>query len=326
MNNNSTYYFDNPMLWLRVCIKYVMYARQEYKGMVYLFLFLAALFWGGSFIATRYALTLGGFTVFSLLMFRFLISSLILVTISLVRKIEALKAGDIGKLFLVGLVYPGLYFLFETTGIERTPAFISSIIIASIPVLTGIMARIFLKEHLNFRGWAGVFISIAGITLVVLGENGGRKVSGGDISLIGVLLVFGAALTGAFYTTTTRYLLSRYKPLTLTTFQNVLAFIFFSPLGIIQLTGRQFSVNGWGVVSVLFLGVFASVVAFLSFNKALSLMEAGRASLFLNTIPIISLVLAWLFLGERITVVQLAGILVVVSGVTLASIGKGDYS
>ena len=292
--------------------------------MVYIFLTIASLFWGGSFIATRYALTLGGLGVFTLISGRFLISSIILITATAFKGREKITRRDLVIFILVGLVYPGLYFLFETTGIARTPAFISSIIIASIPVLTGIFSGIFLNERLSWKGWAGAFLSIVGIVAIVLtadkGESGNVAMSSlAGVSVAGVLLVFGAAVTGAFYTTSARYFMGKFKPLTLTTIQNILAFIFFSPAAAAEIVKTGLHINTGGIIAVVFLGVCASALAFLSFNKALSLIEAGKASLFLNTIPIISLVFAWIILGERINGLQGLGAVVVIAGVVLAS-------
>ncbi|NOY09651.1 MAG: DMT family transporter [Spirochaetes bacterium] len=292
--------------------------------MEYFLLLTAALFWGGSFIATRYALTLGGFGVFTLISGRFLISSIILLIITFIKGRERISLKELITFILVGIVYPGLYFLFETTGIARTPAFISSIIIASIPVLTGIFAGIFLKERLSWKGWAGAFLSILGIIVIVLmsgqrGSGNSRPAGFSGSTLTGVLLVFCAAVTGAFYTTSARYFMGKFKPLTLTTIQNVLAFIFFTPAAAVEIGRHGFSVNTGGFAAVVFLGICASALAFLCFNKALSLIEAGKASLFLNVIPIISLVSAWLILGERINYLQGLGGIVVIAGVVFAS-------
>ncbi len=143
--------------------------------------------------------------------------------------------------------------------------------------------------------------------------------------LIGVLLVFCAAVTGAFYTTSARYFMGKFKPLTLTTIQNVLAFIFFTPAAAAEIVKYGFKMNTGGFAAVVFLGIFASALAFLCFNKALSLIEAGKASLFLNVIPIISLVSAWLILGERINYLQGMGGIVVIAGVMFASDRRAEF-
>jgi drug/metabolite transporter (DMT)-like permease len=80
------------------------------------------------------------------------------------------------------------------------------------------------------------------------------------------------------------------------------------------------------LAAIGFLGLGASIGAILSFNKALSLIEAGRASMFLNVIPVISLLFGWLLLGERLAALQLVAAGVVVAGVTLGSWRSGGPS
>ncbi len=298
--------------------------------MAYLLLFFASLFWGGSFVATRYALVRGGLSVFILLSLRFFFSTLILSVIVLFsRKKDTLNKRDVLRLLSISVVYPAMYFIFETMGIEKTPAFLSSLIISSIPVLTGLTARIFLGEKLSFRGWLGIFISIGGIILILLGAGKHTSSDISSISIVGVLLMFGAAITGAVYTTATRYLVTKYTPVTLTAFQSGFAFVFFSIIASVRLmySGRGLeaisSIGIGGIVAVLFLSIFASVLAFLFYTRALIVMEAGKVSLFLNTIPVISLILAWIILGERIYLAQIPGFIAVIIGVFIASWGSG---
>lgn len=286
--------------------------------MQYVYVFLASLFWGGSFVATRYALTLGGLGLFSILAGRFLVSSSILIILTLLRGWEKLTLKELGKFLITALVFPGLYYFLETAGIARTSAVMASILIAVIPVLTAIIARIFLKEHLNLRGWIGVFISIGGIVMITLLAD--HRPGTAAISTLGILLTFGAAIMGASYITFTRHLMAHHKPLTLTTVQNVMGFIFFAPFAGAQITRWGLTVNLSGLLALGFLGVFASVGAFLAFNKALGTMEASKASLFLNIIPVVSLIFGWIILGEHLNGLQAVAGVVVIGGVLLASL------
>ncbi len=288
--------------------------------MYYLLIVIACLLWGVSFVATRYALTSGGLGVFSLLAGRFLIAGLILGPLLLIWGRPRLTRRDLLKLFVAGLIYPGLYFLFETTGLALIPAFLVSIIISIIPVITGITAQIFLKERLGLWGWGGVLLAVTGVALVVLlsdSMNGERLAA---VSTIGVLLAFAAAIMGAIYVTSARYLTQHYQPLTLTTVQAILGCLFFVPLAVMEIGTSRVSLNPGSLAALGFLGVGASVGAFFSFNKALSRIEASRASLFLNIIPVVSLIFGWLLLGEHMNLFQGIGGLVVIGGVLLASL------
>jgi drug/metabolite transporter (DMT)-like permease len=296
----------------------------------YLFVFLAALFWGGSFVATRYALTQGGLSVFTVLASRFLLSSIILLVMVAVKGRQRLGWRRLGILIGASVVYPGVYFLLETEGIARTSAVLTSIIISIIPVLTGVAARLFLKERLALRGWAGALLSVGGIAAIVLL---GRTAAGtaGEASWLGVLVLSGAVVMGTIYITSTRYLVGErgvlamgsVRPLTLTTVQNLMGFLLFVPFAGVELRSGMPAITPGVLAAVGFLGVGASVGAILSFNKALSMLEAGRASMFLNVIPVISLLFGWLLIGERLAPLQLAAAAVVIGGVTLGSWRSG---
>ncbi|MBA7622257.1 hypothetical protein ES703_29631 [subsurface metagenome] len=274
-------------------------------------------------MATRYALTLGGLGVFTLLAGRFLLASPILVALTLLHSRQRLTMRDFLKCFLVALVFPGLYFLFENHGIARTSAFLASIIIASIPILTGILARFFLKEHLGLQGWLGAFLSIAGIITVILlaAPSSGKMLNSEEVEAVftgttvfGALLLVAAAVMGAVYITAARHLMARYRPLTLSTIQSLLGLLFFSPLALLEISRGDFSMNVWGLAAVGFLGIGASLIGFLAFNHALRSIEAGKASLFLNLVPLLSLIFGWIFLGERLYPAQALGGFAVVGG------------
>jgi drug/metabolite transporter (DMT)-like permease len=298
--------------------------------MAYLFIFLAALFWGGSFVATRYALTEGGLSVFTVLASRFLLSSLILLLMVAVKGRQRLGWRRLGILIGASVVYPGLYFLLETEGIARTSAVLTSIIISIIPVLTGVAARLFLKERLALRGWTGALLSVGGIAAIVLLGRGAAGTAG-EATWLGVLVLSGAVVMGTIYITSTRYLVGErgvlsmesVRPLTLTTVQNLMGFLLFVPFAAAELGSGMPAITPGVLAAIGFLGVGASVGAILSFNKALSMMEAGRASMFLNVIPVVSLLFGWLLLAERLAPLQLVAAVVVIGGVTFGSWRSG---
>jgi drug/metabolite transporter (DMT)-like permease len=264
-------------------------------------------------------------SLFPVLAGRFMISSLILVVLALVRGFERLSRRQIGIFVIAAVVYPGLYFYLETAGIARSSAVLAAIVISGIPVLSAIISRIFLGETLPLRGWIGVFLSIAGIVMIVLladqgvSADQGISAASATSSLVGVLLVCGAAVMGAAYIASTRHLMASHRPITLTTIQNVMGLLFFAPLAGVQIARQGLVLNLWGGLSVVFLGVFASVGAILCFNKALSLMTANQASPYLNIIPVISLLFGWIILGEGLNLWQAGAGIVVIGGVLLAT-------
>ena len=129
-----------------------------------------------------------------------------------------------------------------------------------------------------------------------------------------------AALLGACYTVLARHLMKSYAPLTLTTIQNLFGAVCFAPLAAYEIARRGApGVSARGVAMVLFLGLFASVVAFLCYNKALKKIEAGRASAFINLVPVMAIICGAIFLKERLSPWQAAGGAAVIAGAVLVT-------
>ncbi len=315
--------------------------------MAYLYLLLASIFWGGSFAATRYALSHEGIGVFALLAVRYVLAAAILLAVIVIRtwtRRGRVASGSAGKAtrrgrawegvrredrlrFLgVSLIYPATYMIFETWGLDLSTAVVGVIVIASIPALTIALARFTLGERLSAVGWVGVALSMAGVIAVSVlapestpadalrvAEDGGRPV-------LGALLLSVAAVLGAVYVVSARKLMLTYRPITLTLVQDVFGALFFLPLAAVE-TAREGlpSPGPMGILALVYLAVFAAVIAFLCFNHAIKDLGASRSSLYLNLIPVFGVVGAWLILDERLSPWQAVGGVLVIGGVLLAS-------
>ena len=295
----------------------------------YLILMIPIVCWGGSFVATRYAVAYGGFGVFTLLAVRFLLATAILIPVLWIRSRSprnfSSRRLSIGKLIGIAIIFPGLYYFFETTGIANTSASLASLIIASIPVITGIISSVFLKEKIGTLGWIGVVLSVIGVCAIVYidaeAKANGSAVSENAATLVGTASIVVAAVLGAVYMVFTRLVLSTYHPFTLTSTQTIFGLLFYLPFAIIELKNNGWPViNPGGVLSALFLGVFASVVSFFAFNKALQQIEATRASIFVNIIPLVSIFFAWIFLDEKLSAGHLISGTVIIAGVAIGTI------
>lgn len=302
--------------------------------MAYLYLVLASIFWGGSFAATRYALSHEGIGVLTLLAVRYVLAAAILLAVVLVRRWvrrgpgawEGIRREDRLRFLGVSLIYPATYMIFETWGLDLSSAVIGVIVIASIPALTIALARFTLGERLSAAGWVGVALSMAGVVAVsVLAPESApadalREAEGGARPVLGALLLAVAAVLGAVYVVSARKLMLTYRPITLTLVQDVFGALFFLPLAAVETAREGLPTPGpAGILALAYLAVFAAVVAFLCFNRAIKELGASRSSLYLNLIPVFGVVGAWLVLGERLSPLQAAGGALVIGGVLLAS-------
>lgn len=270
--------------------------------------------WGVSFVASK--VVLQQLTPLTYMATRFAIAALILGVLLWMRGFPRMTGKTHLLIALTALAEPVAYFLFESYGLQRTTATTASLIIATIPLAVMVVARIILGEPIPRQGFIAVVISLAGISLLVAGARS----ASGDSSVIGILLVFGAVISAAFYITLARKLTQHHSPLVITTLQTGYGALAFGLLWIVQPAAvriPQLDTAGWGALAFLVVG--ATVGAFLLYNFALRHESAGTASLYINAIPVVTAITGWLLLNERLTVVQLAGGLLVLIAVRIAT-------
>ncbi len=282
----------------------------------YAALLLAVLFWGLSFIFTKIALE--SFTVFSLIFFRFAFATLFFLALMSKAGFPSLTHRDHLKFFLIALFQPWLYFLFETYGLSLTSASKASLIIATIPIMVLIFSVLFLKEKAGLLRISGILLSIFGVTFLIGGDPGFSWEM--DSGMLGDLLMFGAVCSATFYTVMVRSLGEKFTAIHVTGIQAFWGFILFLPEFLWEFPRVDWSrVTLPGISAVIALSVFATVGAFVCYNYALSKLEAAKASVFINGVPIVTALGAWLILDEFLSPPQLTGGAIILCGVYLAN-------
>jgi len=279
---------------------------------------LCVLFWGFSFISTKIAITV--FPPMSLAMLRFAIALVFLYFIKLkLAPNERLRAKDIPLLLTAGLTGVTLYFYFENNGIALVSASEASIAISSIPALTMITemiaGKIIKKEvkSANIRQWIGCLVSITGVWLVA---GVSFSISG---NVTGYIFMTGAAFSWVVYSFLTRPLFAHCSRIYITFWQTAAGFIFFVPF-----TFMEF--KNWGplppsievILHVVFLGIFCSALGYWFYVKAMEDLGVSVCAIFINLIPVVTVIFGFFLLGERLTFLQWIGAALVTSGVYLA--------
>jgi len=283
----------------------------------YLALALAIIFWGFSFIATKVAL--GSFTPFCLIFFRFAVASLFFLWLLRRTGFPSLNLPNLKMLALLAVFQPGLYFTFETIGLQYTTATKTSLIIATIPIVVLLFSVLFLRERLRLINTIGICISMIGVCMLVFGE-GNVGTSGG--AFIGDLMICGAVLSAAIYMIITRHLGQTITPIQITGMQIIFGAVIFFPAFLYDLPKVNWGdIRYEGIIALVALTLFATIGAFLCYNYALSLIPAARAAVCINGIPVVTAFGAWLLLGESLAPLQLVG-----GGIVLAAVYLANYS
>ncbi len=283
----------------------------------YLALAGAVVFWGMSFVFTKIALE--SLPPFTLIFGRFGLSAIFFLILMGRHGFPRFTRRDHVKVFLTALFEPGLYFIFETKGLQYTSAAKTALIIATIPLAVAILSRIVLGERTTWVSIGGIFVSLVGIAILITGDPS----FGWDLSgpLFGDLLVVGAVISAALYMIIARNLGKRHTALEITTMQILWGAVMFAPGFLWELPSIQWSAVSTGsLAALIYLTLFATITAFLCYNYALTQVPASRAAIFINCIPVVTALGAWIILGELLTPLQIAGGALVIFAVGMANL------
>lgn len=273
--------------------------------------------WGLSFLSIKVTVDVIG--PMSLALSRFVIASLLLWAMLKYKEPGTeLKKQDIPLMALSGIVGITIYFFFENNGVNLTTASSASIIIATIPMFTALADYIFCGNKISLPQILGIILSFTGVYLIV-GESGELTLASKNFT--GNLFMLGAAFSWVVYNLTTRPLGQRYSRLAITTYQTlfgtaaIIPFVFFEnpDLGLL---------NGVVVANIFFLGVFCSAAGYLFYVYSIGKLGVSITSLFINLIPIITVIASYFILDEKITSTQMLGGGIIVAAVYVADINQ----
>lgn len=270
--------------------------------------------WGFSFMASDVGQR--SVTPFTLLAYRFDIAVLLLsIPVILGKKKIRLKGKNIKPMLLLGTMEPCLYFIGEQYGLRFTNSAFSGVMIAVIPIVTLIMAAVFLKDRPSKAQWFFSALSIAGIVVITLSEN-----SGGGISVVGVACLIMAVLTGSAYGVLSRSLRDEFDVYERTYIMQVMGAVFYTVLMLIEQKGQLGAVvaplaDREFVLSVLYLAVGASVIGYTLFNYAVSNAPMANTIIFCNLTTVLSVAAGIVILGDPFSAVSVIAMAVVLVGI-----------
>ena len=221
-------------------------------------------------------------------------------------------------LLVLGALGMGVCGAFVYVGVKTTTATNAGLIYAASPALILLIAAVFQGEAVRPRQIAGIVLAAAGVAAIL---------ARGDVSAllalrftIGDFWVLGATIAWAVYS-----VLLRRRALAMPTFVLFAAItaagvVCLAPFYVVEtLAGRPVVWTSEALLSVAGVAVFASVLAFSSYQKGVTLIGPARAGPFMYLMPAYAAVLAMLFLGERLALFHMIGFGLILSGVMLAS-------
>jgi drug/metabolite transporter (DMT)-like permease len=223
--------------------------------------------------------------------------------------------GDWKPILLMTLCEPCLYFFFEARALTNTSAAQAGMICALLPLLVAVGARIFLKEAISTRTWAGFLLAITGAVWL---SASGRATAEAPNPPLGNLLEFMAMVCATGYIIILKRLTARYSPLLLTAAQALVGSAFFLPMLFLPGTEWPTRFDGYGILAIVYLGAFVTMGAYGLYNFGISRIAASQASAFVNLIPVFTIILGRLILNERIALSQYPAVALIFIGIFLS--------
>jgi len=275
---------------------------------MHIFALLTVILWALGFVMTRIAVRY--FTTEALSFLRYFIAAVSLLVFVFIKKIRLPKPKELPLLFLGGAIGFAVYVYSLNEGSKTLTASTVSFIISAAPVLSALLARIFLKEKIGWVGWISVICAFSGVGVITY-FNGGFTLTSGV-----VWICFSTVLIGV-YNIYQRKMLLRYSPLEITTYCIIAGAIIlslFAPQSFPQLIEAE----PVGLVSIIILGVFSASTAYLLWAYALSKADkTSEVANYMFVTPVLTTLLGFLLINESPHFTVYIGGVLVLTGVML---------
>ncbi|GAA0550134.1 DMT family transporter [Chitinophaga japonensis] len=279
---------------------------------------LVMLIWGSAFTATKIAVE--EVTPFMLAFLRNGIASVCLLPFFLVKIRQATRPLPYVKMSFMGLTGITLFYAFFNSSLVYTTAAAGALVQGILPVAIALPAVLFLRERLTRTQALGIVLSVAGVVLV--GFTNGH--AAGRNPLLGSVLMILSVFSWTVYTILSRSI-RHIDPVLVTAFSTFAGTVLLLPALALEPGDHIISGISWkGWAAIAYLGLFASALSYILYNKALQLLPAAQVGAFLNLDPVIGAVIAIIFLREKVTGWQIAGGLLVLAGLWLSSKTAGE--
>lgn len=276
-------------------------------------LFIGILLWSSSFIAMKIALR--DFHPYVMIFGRLSIATLALLPFFKLLKKVIYKAGDWKYLGFMALCEPCMYFVFESNALQYTSASQAGMVTATLPLFVAIAAVPLLGEKISRPMMLGFSLAVGGVIWLSLS---GEATESAPNPALGNMLEGLAMCAATGYIITLKRLSFRYSPHFLTAFQAVGGALFFFPLMFLPGTEMPTTFMTGGTLAIIYLGLVVTIGAYGMHNYAVSKIPASKTTAFINLIPVFTVIMGWIILGERFTFQQFIASGLVLVGVLIS--------
>ncbi len=286
--------------------------------------FFTIFVWGITFISIKVLLV--PFSAVEIMFFRLVLAVAALLIVSppgLSRgRFNLSSLRDEWKVMAAGLCGVTLFFLFQNIALTYTLAANVSVLLSVAPLFTALVFRLALNERLKANFFAGFLAAMAGIILISF--NGSLVLK---LNPLGDLLALLAALVWAFYSVLIKKI-SLAQEATIAVTRKVFSYGLLFLLPVLPFFAFRLGLERLGslpnLMNLLFLGVGASAICYVTWNYAVDILGPVKTSVYIYMVPIVTIVTSLLVLHEKITTVEWIGIALILAGMAISERGKNN--
>ena len=275
------------------------------------FIISAVILWASTFVGIRAALI--EYNPVEIAVLRFIISSIALLLIAFPGKIHLPGKRDWLPFVKLGFVF-FINMISLNYGMRTITAGETTLIVSTSQIFQVLLAWLFLNETISVRFLIGLFCCFFGVAIIAFQNSVGFSFN------IGIVFVLFAAIMNAIYFISQKPLLKKYNPLEVISYAFWIATLMMLPFGrnVIDVIPVATSHS---TLAIVYIGI-ASLAANLCWSKALSKIKASRAAIFLYTVPVMTIIIGFIWLHELPSLISCLGGAIILGGVIISNMAK----
>ena len=238
-------------------------------------------------------------------------------------RLQRIDLHDLPLFLIAGFCQPFLYYLLETFSYDALDSpTIAEALLSTNPLFSPLFAAVLLRERVTKYNIIGILISTAGMFMLILAGRTDFQIG----NYWGIPLAFAAVSAAIIDSVMMRKIPARYTPLSIIFYAQLISLLFFYPLWFWREGPSDLAAIEWAqladitspltmaLISVQYLTVFSSVIAFILFCYALRIVGVTQANAFNNIRPAFTALWMFLFFGEHLPATKWVGMILVIIG------------